>query len=64
MAEQDVTLGARASDAIDAPVEIASGVSQGDQVVRLDLGVLKVGVDVQVVAENAGAAESTAEAKP
>lgn len=30
----------------------------------LDLGVLKVGVDVQVVAENAGAAESTAEAKP
>ena len=64
LAEQDVTLGARASDAIDAPVEIASGVSHGDQVVRLDLGVLKVGVDVQVVAENAGAAESTAEAKP
>ena len=60
---QDVTLGARASDAIDAPVEIASGVASGDQVVRLDLGVLKAGVDVQVVDGNASVAAPVAEAK-
>ncbi|TDR31433.1 efflux RND transporter periplasmic adaptor subunit [Hydromonas duriensis] len=51
MTEQDVNLGARASDAIDAAVEITSGLNAGDQVVRLDLGVLKSGVDVVILSD-------------
>lgn len=48
LAEQDVTMGARANDAIDAPVEIKSGLSAGDNIVRMDMGVLKTGLEVKI----------------
>lgn len=59
LVKQTVTTGARASDAIDAAVTIVTGLSAGEQVVRLDLGELKEGVNVTIVDENA-AAESSA----
>lgn len=61
LVKQTVEVGARASDAVDAPVEIKSGLGLGDQVVRLDMGVLKEGVDVVIAndpAKNTAAAEA------
>ena len=47
--KQFVTTGARASDAIDAAVEITSGLAANDTVIRLDLGELKEGVSINIL---------------
>lgn len=62
LAEQDVVVGPRASDAIDAPVEITTGLAAGDNVVRMDMGVLKTGIDVKVLEPKT--AEQAAAEKP
>ncbi|GHA79019.1 nolF secretion protein [Formosimonas limnophila] len=49
LVKQFVTIGTRASDAIDAAVEITSGLAANDTVIRLDLGELKEGVSVNIL---------------
>ncbi|MGL4767402.1 MAG: efflux RND transporter periplasmic adaptor subunit [Formosimonas sp.] len=61
LAEQEVLTGARASDAIDAMVEVTSGVQVDDVVVRLDLGKLKVGMSVQLLNADGTVPEATAQ---
>ena len=61
LAEQTVTTGTRSSDAIDAPVEIVSGLNNGDVVVRQDLGQLVVGTDVVLL--NADGSKPEGESK-
>lgn len=51
LVEQIITTGDLSSDAIDAPIEVTSGLSAGDVVVRLDLGELKVNTDVLVLSD-------------
>lgn len=51
LAEQNITTGELSSDAIDAPVEITSGLAVGDVVVRMDLGELKVGTNVMILSD-------------
>ena len=58
IAEQTVTIGERSNDAIDAQVEVLSGISAGDQVIRLDLGKLKVGTKAQIEGEESLSAQS------
>ena len=53
LVKQFVTIGTRASDAIDAAVEITSGLVANDTVIRLDLGELKEGVSVSVLSDAA-----------
>lgn len=55
-----VTTGERASDAINAPIEITSGLNTGEMVVRLDLGNFKPNMTVELLGEpaNVGGAHS------
>ena len=55
LVKQFVETGARASDAIDAAVQINSGLTAGERVVRLDLGTLKEGISINVLDDNAAA---------
>lgn len=51
LVEQIITTGELSSDAIDAPIEVTSGLTIGDVVVRLDLGELKANTDVVVLSD-------------
>jgi membrane fusion protein, multidrug efflux system len=53
LSERTVTTGERASDAINAPIEITSGLNPGESVVRMDLGVFKPNMAVEVIADAA-----------
>ena len=48
-------------DFVDAQVEVLSGISAGDQVIRLDLGKLKVGTKAQIEGEESLSAQSKSE---
>ncbi|MBS1175419.1 MAG: macA 1 [Burkholderiaceae bacterium] len=47
--KRNVTVGERASEQIDAPIEITSGLSAGERVVRLDLGMMKPNLKVELL---------------
>ena len=47
--KRTVTVGERASEQIDAPIEITSGLSTGERVVRLDLGMMKPDLKVELL---------------
>ena len=47
--KRTVTVGERASEQIDAPIEITSGLSAGERVVRLDLGMMKPDLKVELL---------------
>ena len=57
-----VTLGERAGEQIDALTEITSGLSAGERVVRLDLGVIKPDLKVELL-NDTGAAQATEPSK-
>ena len=61
--QREVTIGERASEAVDAPTEIMSGVSAGESVIRLDLGEIKPEMKVEIV-ENSGEAAQAEPAIP
>ena len=60
LTERAVTIGERTSDAIDAPVEITSGLTTGESVVRLDLGNIKPDLQVTLIDEKAAQAPESA----
>jgi RND family efflux transporter MFP subunit len=60
LTERAVTTGERTSDAIDAPVEITSGLTTGESVVRLDLGNIKPDLQVTLIDEKAAQAPESA----
>ena len=57
-----VTLGERASEQIDAMTEITSGLSAGERVVRLDLGVIKPDLKVELL-NDTGTTQTTNSSK-
>jgi RND family efflux transporter MFP subunit len=60
--KRTVTLGERASEQMDAPIEITSGLSAGERVVRLDLGTIKPDLKVELL-NDTGAAQTTEASK-
>ena len=73
--KRTVTTGERASEKIDAPIEITSGLSTGDRVVGMDLGTIKPNLKVELINDtgsanapeavtNSTAADKTKDAAP
>ncbi len=61
--KRTVTVGERASEKIDAPIEVISGLGAGERVIGLDLGTIKPDLKVEVV-NDTGAAQPAVAATP